>query len=239
VLVFSWPADGGGAKGVASYKSDKRDARASTGALDRVLGKLNDALHSIHVDHEKRVTRIADERYGDDAAAWDEFYTTESVKWCPFTINLVLHSMGNYLFKCLVQPSIYHGQELIFDNVVLVAADTNSDDHAAWVSKIPARKRVFVTINEDDFALKASRMKMGEHQKARLGHYLFELNAGNAIYVNFTNAKKVGKIHGYFEGEPITNPKVKTFFKHALNGSEAETLLRLPYNSARNTYDFS
>lgn len=36
-LVFSWPANGGGVKGIASYKADKRDARASTGALERTL----------------------------------------------------------------------------------------------------------------------------------------------------------------------------------------------------------
>lgn len=237
VLVFSWPANGGGAKGVVSYKSDKSDARASVGALDRVLAKLKDALHSIHQLHEERVTKIANERFGDDAAAWDQFYTTEAERHCPFTINLVLHSMGNYLFKCLIQPSVYHGQELIFDNVVLAAADTNTADHASWVEKISARKRVFITINEGDFALKASRMKMGERQKARLGHYPFGLNAGNAVYVNFTNAKHVERSHGYFEGDALKNLKVKAFFKHALNGREAETVLKLPYDSSRNTYE--
>lgn len=237
VLVFSWPANGGGAKGVVSYKSDKSDARASIGALDRVLEKLNGSLQTIHAQHEERVTKIANERFADDAAAWDQFYTTEAEKWCPFSINLILHSMGNYLFKCLVQSSVYHGQELIFDNVVMAAADTNTENHASWVEKIPARKRIFITINEDDFALKASRMKMGERQRARLGHYLFNLNANNAIYVNFTNAKHVGRSHGYFEGKPLQNPKVKAFFKHALNGKEAEIALNLPYDSARNIFE--
>ncbi|MEQ8660312.1 MAG: alpha/beta hydrolase, partial [Gammaproteobacteria bacterium] len=38
VVPFSWPANGGGAlTGTLSYKSDKRDARASTGALERAL----------------------------------------------------------------------------------------------------------------------------------------------------------------------------------------------------------
>lgn len=237
VLLFSWPANGGGARGVVSYRSDKSDARASVGALDRVLAKLNDAVHAIHTEHEIRVTQIANQRFGDDAVAWDQFYTTEAEKWCPFTVNLVLHSMGNYLFKCLVQPSVYHGQEVIFDNVVMVAADTNAEDHAVWVEKITARKRIFITINEDDFALRASCLKMGEHQKARLGHHLFGLNASNAVYVNFTNAKQVGRSHGYFEGVPLKNPTVKAFFKAALNGAEAETTLRLPYNSARNLYE--
>ena len=40
VLCFSWPANGGGARGVLSYKSDKRDALASAGALDQVLEKM-------------------------------------------------------------------------------------------------------------------------------------------------------------------------------------------------------
>ena len=68
VLVFSWPANGGGAKGVVSDKSDARD---SIGALDRVLEKLNDSLQSIHAQHEARVTKLANERFADDAAAWD------------------------------------------------------------------------------------------------------------------------------------------------------------------------
>jgi esterase/lipase superfamily enzyme len=237
VLVFSWPANGGGVKGVVSYKSDKRDARASVGALDRVLAKLNSGLLTIHAEHEQRVTELANQRFGDDADAWDAFYTEKSEKWCPFTINLVLHSMGNYLFKCLMTSSVYHARDLIFDNVVMVAADTNSEHHADWVEEIPARKRVIITINENDHALKASRMKMGELQRARLGHYLFGLDAGNAIYANFTNTSKVGRSHGYFEGDPISNPKVKKFFQHAFNGEEPELRMRLPYNSARNTYD--
>lgn len=40
VIVFSWPANGGGLHGVLSYKSDKRDALASVGAFNRVLEKL-------------------------------------------------------------------------------------------------------------------------------------------------------------------------------------------------------
>jgi esterase/lipase superfamily enzyme len=237
VLVFSWPANGGGVKGAVSYLSDKRDARASVGALDRVLAKINAALLIIHREHETRVTKIADQKFGDDAEAWDQFYAEEATKWCPFTLNLVLHSMGNYLFKCLMTSSVYRAQTLTFDNVVLVAADTNNENHAEWVEKIPVRKRVLITINEDDIALRASRVKMGELQKARLGHHLFGLNASNAVYVNFTNAKDVGSSHAYFEGDAIQNPTVKAFFKAALNGREAEVELNLPFNSARNTYE--
>ncbi|MGL6231831.1 hypothetical protein ACSZMQ_12290 [Aeromonas rivipollensis] len=53
-------------------------------------------------------------------------------KRCPFTINLMLHSMGNYLFKHLLGSSTYNANHLLFDNVVMVAADTNNEHHAEW-----------------------------------------------------------------------------------------------------------
>lgn len=235
VIVFSWPANGGGVKGVISYLSDKRDARASVGAFDRVLAKMQEFLLEIHAEHETRVTALAERKYPNDAEKWDAFYTAEANKWCPFRINLVCHSMGNYLFKCLLSSSVYRATSLIFDNVVLVAADTNNEDHDDWVEKIPARKRVFITINEDDHALRASCLKMGEAQKARLGHYLFELTAKNATYVDFTGAPHVGTSHAYFEGDPLKNAQVKAFFTAAFNGEAAEEALN--YRTARNTYD--
>ena len=39
VIPFSWPANGGGVGGKLSYLSDKRDARASAGALERASRK--------------------------------------------------------------------------------------------------------------------------------------------------------------------------------------------------------
>lgn len=47
VVPFSWPANGGGAiSGTASYLSDKSDARASAGALNRTV-RIIQQLHSI------------------------------------------------------------------------------------------------------------------------------------------------------------------------------------------------
>ncbi|MCF3651564.1 alpha/beta hydrolase [Synoicihabitans lomoniglobus] len=237
VLVFSWPANGGGAKGVASYLSDKADAQASVGALGRVLGKLQSIMAEVHATHEQRVEELANRRHPDDDEAWRTFFTEQAEKSCPFTVNLVLHSMGNYLFKKMLETSVFRSAQPIFDNVVLVAADTNTADHAEWVENIAARRRVFVTLNEHDIALAASRLKMGERQKARLGHYVFELNASNASYVNFTDAAHVARSHAYFEGKPTRNPSVKAFFDAAFNGLAAEQAL--PYDAARNLYQVS
>jgi len=44
VLVFTWPANGGGLHGVASYLSDKHDAKVSVAAFDRALAKMGDIL---------------------------------------------------------------------------------------------------------------------------------------------------------------------------------------------------
>ncbi len=235
VLVFSWPANGGGAKGVASYLSDKRDAMASVGAFGRVLEKLKALLLEAHASYEAQLATRADQRHGDNDEAWLSFYTQRAEARCPFTVNLVLHSMGNYLFKKALGTSAFRAALPIFDNVVLVAADTNSEDHAAWVEEIKARRRVLITINEHDIALAASQLKMGEQQKARLGHYLFGLNARNATYLNFTDAAKVGRSHAYFEGDPLQNEHVRRAFMAAFNGEAPERELR--YNSARNYFE--
>ena len=236
VIPFTWPANGGGVHGVVSYKSDKRDALASTGALDRCLGKLNDYLQEIHKEHERNIEREAEKRYSNDAEKWDRFFTSRAEQWCPFSVNIILHSMGNYLFKHLLKSSSYRGNLLIFDNVILAAADTNNEAHAEWVDRIQCRGRIFVTINEKDGALLASRLKMGEQQKARLGHYPYGLNSERAVYVDFTQEPKVGDSHAYFEGEPLENERVRRFFRAAINGERAEE--RLHYDVARNLYRF-
>jgi len=54
VVAFSWPANGGGIRGVASYLDDKRDAQASVVAFDRAMDKganVNNAMHAEWIDH--------------------------------------------------------------------------------------------------------------------------------------------------------------------------------------------
>lgn len=234
VLCFSWPANGGGVSGVLSYKSDKRDALASIGALDRVLEKMQTMLADFHRQYVRELEEKAEARFANNGEAWDRYFAQEVNKRCPFTVNLMLHSMGNYLFKNLLKSSTYSGDRLLFDNVVMVAADTNSEGHAEWVDRIQSRKRVYITINENDVALRASRLKMGEQQKARLGHYLRGLDSRVATYVDFTGQAHVGDSHAYFEGASLGNAKVKAFFNAVLNGAIGEDSAR--FDPARNVY---
>lgn len=215
VVAFTWPANGrggggllGSAGGAVSYKSDKRDATRSATALDRTLEKLNLCLN----EHEDTTVR------------------------CNQRLSLLMHSMGNYLFKTLMKSSVYQGESALFDNIMLVAADVNNKDHEQWVDKIQYRRRLYITINEDDSALRLSRMKFGDKQLARLGHFTQNLNSRNAIYLDFTKSRAVNEAsHAYFEGKPIReNARIRSTFRNMLRGERAER--RLTYNTHSRTY---
>lgn len=239
VLAFSWPANGGGIEGVASYKIDKRDAKASIGALDRVLEYVQRMLQQFNQHAIDLVRKEAEKKYPHDTEKQNRYIATVVDKSCPFTVNAMFHSMGNYLYKHLLLSSSSEGTELIFDNVILAAADANNPEHALWVDRIRCRNRVYITINEDDKALSVSRMKTGDEQLARLGHYLYGLDSQQGVYVNFTDVRGVRDSHAYFEGTTIkSNPKIKSFFNGAFNGRRAELLTNLNFDAATNVYRF-
>lgn len=239
VLAVSWPANGGGLAGVASYKSDKRDAKASIGALDRVLEYVQKILQAFNQDAIDLVREEAREKYRDDPEKQNRYIATVVDKDCPFTVSAMFHSMGNYLYKHLLLSSNSQGTGLIFDNVVLAAADANNAEHALWVDRIRCRNRVYITINEDDKALTVSRMKTGDDQQARLGHYIYGLDSKQGVYVNFTDVDGVGSSHAYFEGDTVkSNPRIKQFFHEAFNGRRAELVTNLNFDASTNMYKF-
>ncbi len=83
------------------------------------------------------------------------------------------------------------------------------------------------TINENDFALKWSRRKLGEQQKARLGHYTRNLSSNIAVYLDFTGTDHVGKSHGYFADDAAeNNEQIHSLFKELFNGERGERLLK-------------
>ena len=237
VVPFTWPADGGGLKGVANYKSDKNDAKASVVALDRMLGFIHRNLVLLTSNNLAGFWQEASKKHPRDLEKRDSLYAKLVDKNCPFTINLMLHSMGNYVLKQMLKSSISVGSGLTFDNILMVAADTNNLDHQAWVDRLHFRRRLYITINEDDNALAASRMKSGQDQLSRLGHTLSGLMSTKAKYINFTNAPYVGNSHAYFEGNAVTqNKQIHGFFKLALNGKSAEE--KLVFRPDINCYDF-
>lgn len=235
VIPFSWPANGGGVPGKLSYLSDKRDARASTGALERALKKTHEYLALISESSRNELSAKAMAEHPDNAERRDALFARLLRANCPFTVNALFHSMGNYLYKQMLKSSINEGNALIFDNVVLCQADTNNEEHPEWVDRITYNRRVFITINENDYALRLSRLKTGDAQRARLGHYVQRLESRIAHYVNLTDASWVQESHSPF-GEPARkNDKLKAFFQAAFTGEPAEQPLR--YRPEGNWYE--
>lgn len=235
VVPFTWPANGGGIAGTASYLSDKSDARASAEALNRTVGKIQYMHQMLSRMDRERIRETVEAKHPDNPSAAGAEFTRLTEKQCSVAINLLCHSMGNYVFKHTLKTSENATSKLVFDNICLVAADTNNEDHVKWVGQLDVRKRVYVVINEDDFALKASRIKPGKEQKARLGHYLKRLNSPNATYVDLTGAPEMGTEHTYFKGDTVEkNARIKEMFDDMFNGKATED--KLVYRDDINTY---
>jgi esterase/lipase superfamily enzyme len=229
VVPFSWPANGGGPiSGTLAYLRDKQDARASMDALDRFLGKValyHDLLTRTRRDRLWRQAVAEDDDRGNLEGVHARF-SELLAQACEVKLNLMCHSMGNYVLKYALKPRAAAASTLIFDNVALVAADTNHDGHETWVERLQVRNRLYILINENDSALAWSRRKPGEAQRVRLGHYLRNLVARNACYIDVTQARGVGNSHGYFAGKPVEqNPALRNLFKDVFKGERAEEAL--------------
>ncbi len=235
VVPFTWPANGGGAiTGMASYKSDKSDARASEGALNRAVDKIQ-FLHNLLIAARKKTLQAkAQEKHKNNPQASQALFSKLMGIECPSTLNLLCHSMGNYVLKKTLLNGGNATSKLVFDNTCLVAADANNENHASWVKNLDVRKRIYIVINENDFALRASRVKPGDEQKARLGHYIKMLNSDNAHYINVTDANLVDTQHSYFVGEAMKNIALKEMFTGMFNGEAVED--KLNYQTDRNSY---
>lgn len=236
VLAFSWPANGGGIWGTASYLSDKRDARASTVALDRALERMSylfrEQVEKVKVEINKKIEEGSGRKLSSEKR--NELIMRLQEDKCAISVNMMAHSMGNYLYQYSLYPKSSGAHDLLFDNVILAAADANNEGHKDWVDKIPCRKSVYVTLNEDDKALRLARAKVGEEQLPRLGHYLHNLDSKKCVYVDFTGI--VGDSHAYFEGTPVEGPNnvVFNFFNKTFNGFSVYN--DLFFNAGTNSY---
>jgi len=235
VVPFTWPANGGGKiSGTASYLSDKADARASSGALNRAVGKIQQLHLMLTAARKTQLFDRAQKKHPNNGQDAQSHFVKLVEKDCPVTLNLLCHSMGNYVFKNTLKTGDNATSKLVFDNICLVAADANNKNHAQWVGKLDVRKRINIVINENDSALKVSRIKPGDEQLARLGHYTRKLNSPNAHYIDITDAEHVGSEHTYFKGDAIANESLKFIFKEMFNGRPVEQ--HLEFQSDNKSY---
>lgn len=238
VVPFTWPANGGGAvSGTASYLSDKADARASSGAFNRFVGRIHYFHTLLSETNLLSIKNKVGAKYkgNKNPMAAAALYSELVSKVCNVKINLLCHSMGNYLLKHSLMTSDNVTSQLVFDNINLVAADTNNKHHANWADTIDVRNRIHVVINENDAALSASRVKPGKEQKARLGQYLKNLNSKHVVYIDVSEANEVGNKHSYYISDAATkNAELQAVFNDMFKGKSVEK--RLTYFAADNYF---
>lgn len=236
VVPFTWPANGGNPiTGTASYLSDKADARQSTSALNRIVGKLSFYHVLLTKGRLDKLRKIAFDKHSNNTVAAKELFTKLQEKDCKTKISLLCHSMGNYVLKHTLMTTDSITKSLVFDNICLVAADANNMSHKNWVDKLDVRNRCYIVINENDSALSASRIKPGDEQLARLGHYTRKLDSENAYYIDVTDAKGVGTEHTYFKGSSVrVNTELKVIFEGMFKGMSIEQYM--DYSVDKNLY---
>ena len=198
VITFSWPANPGGFV-TNEYQRARQAARASSNALDRTLEILGRYLAS---------------------------RTLEDMQNCPISLNLLVHSLGNFLVENFIRDPVFSGETRIFDNIIFHQADVDNATHTQWIDRIQHGRRIYITLNEADSVLKASDVI----NPGRLGNTLEGLSAARAIYLDFSNGKNVRRSHNFFDGQ-IENATIKAIFERLLNGQRGEEvsgLTRVP-----------
>ena len=185
------------------------------------------------ISSEYRQARIAAEvsapAFGRAIDKLIEYQLKYESERCAESVTLLIHSLGNYMFRRLVESPIYDQRRLL-RNIIIAASDVDSADHANWLALVNYCKRLYVTINEQDSVLRISE----KVNPPRLGNTLDELVAQRVKYVDFSSAAEVGNSHTYFVGDALTNPEVRRFFHRAIRGQRAEA--EVFYDQRLNAY---
>lgn len=141
------------------------------------------------------------------------------------TVNLLLHSEGNFLLESYVKSAAFSGDEVrAFTNIILSQADLDYDGHRECLDRLAsAGSSVYVTINTNDDTLrKAEKANDG---KRRLGNTRPEAAGASASakYFDFTGGQGVGDTHRLWDTNTINkNPVVSAFFSAVLTGRVVE-----------------
>ncbi len=136
---------------------------------------------------------------------------------CTQNVTLLIHSLGNYMFRRLVESPVYDRRHLL-RNIIVAASDVDSAQHGDWLRLVNHCKRLYVTINERDNVLRLSE----KVNPPRLGNTLENLAVPGVKYMDFSAADRVGDSHSYFVGDALENANVREFFTRAIRGDRAE-----------------
>lgn len=164
-----------------------------------------------------------------------EYMRCDADESCEVSVNLLVHSLGNYMFERFIRDPIFAGETRIFDNIVLNAADVDVDVHTQWANSLKYSRSVYALINERDRILNISDVINSD----RLGNTARGLRSSRITYFDLTDGEKVKKKHQHFGSTAEANAHVKTFFTRVLHGENGFPLDGVDYNPRKNAFDFS
>jgi esterase/lipase superfamily enzyme len=152
IIAYSWPSDGN----LFHYAEDKKDAEDSASGLAKAMKSYHDYI---------RNQKSAEIKKG--------IYLTQESKLCRQDVNLLCHSMGNYVFRFALQKFLSQNgfdESRFFGEVVLIAADEDNDALECNNKLKPLAniaRRTSIYFNKEDSALAFS--KTFKHDMTRLG----------------------------------------------------------------------
>lgn len=212
VVLFSWPSNPGGFI-TEEYPKAIEAAEISANAFKQTLAKLDKYIKNCPLNEIEQIG---------------------------ISFNLLVHSLGNFIVFNYVRSHLLNGVIEIFDNIIFHEADVDNKDHKEWIDKIEFSKRIYVTINRNDYVLTGSGAFHSDRLNAsnvnnRLGNTTTELNASKSIYLDFTGARFVGNAHNLFFS--VDNEKVTTFFKRVFyNRFKIENSEVFKFDNSLNAY---
>ncbi len=151
---------------------------------------------------------------------------------CEISFNLILHSLGNFMFEQFIRNPIFSNETRLFDNIILNAADVDLAPHEQWTNSLKYARRVYATINERDNILDYSDIINPD----RLGNTARNLDSHRVTYFDLTDGKNVRKKHQHFETTAGANPTVEKFFKKTLHGDEGLPLPGTRFDPVKNAH---
>lgn len=211
IVLFSWPSNPG-VFIIEEYPEAIEAAKISAQALRRTFKKLDTYMKNCPLDSNEQ-RRIS--------------------------LNLLIHSLGNFVVENYVRSYRLLEINKIFQNTIFHQADVDNKGHKEWIDNINFGRRIYVTLNKHDYVLTGSGAFHLDRLNAknvnnRLGNKTKKLTAQKPIYVDFTNGIFVANAHNLFLS--VDNAVVETFFKQVLRGGRGEDSRTFEFDSRINAY---
>lgn len=132
-------------------------------------------------------------------------------------IVLAVHSLGATLFQSSIEKHSIANAVTKLTNLVLLAPDVNSANHAPWLTVARPIRKTYVTLNKNDWILAAAQFV--DHE-IKLGSATGNsaVSNGSVRYVDFTNSASGAGYRYFINPKDLEKTKTKQLFSRVFSG---------------------